>query len=77
VELPSGHATTAFAAAVALGLCCPRLRLPALALAGGVALSRVYLGVHYAADVLAGAALGAGIAGLLVAAARRAVPAAG
>lgn len=73
-SFPSGHATTAFAAAVALGLLCPRLRLPALVLAAAVALSRVYLGVHYAADVVAGAALGAVIGVALVVALRRALP---
>jgi membrane-associated phospholipid phosphatase len=57
-SLPSGHAATAFAAAVAVGLVYPRLRRPLLALAAVVALSRVYLGVHYLSDVLAGAALG-------------------
>ena len=57
-SFPSGHAATAFAAAVAIGLVHPRLRRPLLALALIVALSRVYLGVHYALDVLAGTALG-------------------
>jgi len=60
-SFPSGHAATAFAAAVAVGLLCPRLRRPLLALAALVALSRVYLGVHYVSDVLVGSALGAGI----------------
>lgn len=60
-SFPSGHAATAFAAAVAVGLIHPRLRLPLLALAAVVALSRVYLGVHYATDVLAGSALGAAL----------------
>jgi len=69
-SFPSGHASTAFAAAVALGLLAPRLRVPALALATLVAVSRVYLGVHFWLDVLAGAALGA-LVGLLVAAAAR------
>ncbi len=73
-SFPSGHATTAFAAAAALGMLCPRLRLPALAVAAAVAVSRVYLGVHYAFDVLAGAVLGAAIGVLLVLLARRAVP---
>jgi undecaprenyl-diphosphatase len=57
-SFPSGHSATAFAAAVAVGLFYPRLRLPLLALAAVVALSRVYLGVHYASDVLAGSLLG-------------------
>jgi membrane-associated phospholipid phosphatase len=57
-SFPSGHAATAFAAAVAVGMFYPRLRRPLLALAAVVALSRVYLGVHYATDVLAGTVLG-------------------
>jgi undecaprenyl-diphosphatase len=60
-SFPSGHAATAFAAAVAIGLVHPRLRKPLLALAAVVALSRVYLGVHYALDVLAGAVLGVAV----------------
>ena len=65
-SFPSGHATSAFAAAVALGLLVPRARWPALVLAALIAYSRVYLGVHYWTDVLAGAALGA-LVGWLVA----------
>jgi membrane-associated phospholipid phosphatase len=57
-SFPSGHSATAFAAAVAVGLFYPRLRRPLLALAAVVALSRVYLGVHYASDVVAGSLLG-------------------
>ncbi len=57
-SFPSGHAATAFAAAVAVGAFYPGFRRPLLALAAVVALSRVYLGVHYATDVLAGSALG-------------------
>jgi len=60
--MPSGHAATAFAAAVAVGLFHPRLRVPLIALAGLVAISRVWLGVHYLSDVLVGAALGATVA---------------
>jgi undecaprenyl-diphosphatase len=65
-SFPSGHATTAFAAAVACALLVPRLRWPALALATLVAASRVYLGVHYVFDVIAGALLGTAV-GLAVA----------
>ena len=70
-SMPSGHATGAFAAAVAVGLVHPRLRRPLVALAALIALSRVWLGVHYPTDVLAGAALGTGVAVLVWLAARR------
>jgi membrane-associated phospholipid phosphatase len=60
-SFPSGHATTAFAAAAALALMVPSLRRVAFLLAAAVALSRVYLGVHYVADVVAGAALGTAV----------------
>lgn len=63
-SFPSGHAATAFAAATAVGILHPRFRVPLLALAGMVALSRVYLGVHFWSDVLVGALLGVAI-GLL------------
>jgi undecaprenyl-diphosphatase len=61
-SFPSGHATVAFACATVLALAVPRLRLPLFALAALIAFSRVYVGVHYPFDVLAGAALGVGIA---------------
>lgn len=57
-SFPSGHAATAFAAAVAVALVYPRLGRPLLVLAGVIALSRIYLGVHYVLDVAAGALLG-------------------
>jgi undecaprenyl-diphosphatase len=57
-SFPSGHATVAFACATVLALAVPRLALPLFALAALVAWSRVYVGVHYPLDVLAGAALG-------------------
>ena len=57
-SFPSGHATTTFACAVAIAVLVPKLRWPALALAATVGVARVYLGVHYGLDVLAGAALG-------------------
>lgn len=57
-SFPSGHAATAFAAAVAIALVYPRLGRPLLAFAAVVAISRVYLGMHYVLDVTAGALLG-------------------
>lgn len=65
-SFPSGHAMSAFAVAGAIALLAPRLRWPVLAVAAAIAFSRVYLGVHFWLDVLAGAALGLAI-GLAVA----------
>lgn len=70
-SFPSGHATSAFAAAGVVAALHPRLRAPVLALAALIGLSRVYLGVHYPTDVVAGAALGLGIAAVAVALGRR------
>jgi membrane-associated phospholipid phosphatase len=60
-SFPSGHAAAAFAAATAVGMLHPRFRAPLLVLAGMVALSRVYLGVHFWSDVLVGSLLGVAI----------------
>lgn len=57
-SFPSGHASSAFAFATAVGGEMPGLRFPLALLAGGVAYSRVHNGVHYPSDVLSGAALG-------------------
>jgi decaprenylphosphoryl-5-phosphoribose phosphatase len=60
LSFPSAHATSSFAAARAYSsLGVPRL--PLYAMASGLAASRLYLGLHYPSDVLAGAALGAAI----------------
>lgn len=57
-SFPSGHATVSFACATVLALAVPRLRWQLYALAALIAFSRVYVGVHYPFDVLAGAVLG-------------------
>jgi undecaprenyl-diphosphatase len=57
-SFPSGHAQTAFAAAVYLALLFPRGAAAFLALAALVGLSRIALGVHYPSDVIAGAVIG-------------------
>ncbi len=67
-SFPSGHTAAAFAVAVALAGEPFGSGPLVLALAGGIALSRVYLGAHYPLDVAAGAALGvvSGLAAHLV-----------
>jgi undecaprenyl-diphosphatase len=77
-SFPSGHATVSFACATVLALAVPRLSLPLYLLAALISFSRVYVGVHYPFDVLAGALLGYGLARalrMLAAALRRSAPA--
>jgi len=63
-SLPSGHGTTAFATAFAIGALYPRLRVWLWGFAVVIAVSRVALAAHYPSDVLAGALTG--ILGALV-----------
>ncbi len=60
-SLPSNHASNMFAIAAVGWLGFRRWRGALLFLAAGVAYSRVYVGVHYPADVLAGALWGAAL----------------
>jgi undecaprenyl-diphosphatase len=58
LSFPSAHATSSFAAAMAIGRIAPATRVPLLAGATAMSLTRPYLGMHYPSDVVAGAALG-------------------
>ncbi len=58
-SFPSGHSASAAAFAVAVGDGPPALRWPLRVAAGVVGFSRVYTGVHYPGDVIAGATTGA------------------
>jgi undecaprenyl-diphosphatase len=59
-SFPSGHAANAFLAAFLLAQAYPKYRWWFYGLAAVVAFSRVYMGVHYPLDVVAGALLGLG-----------------
>jgi membrane-associated phospholipid phosphatase len=63
-SLPSGHATTAFAALIAFGTLWPRSRTAFLVYAVAIAVSRIMVSAHYPTDVVAGA--GVGIVGALL-----------
>lgn len=64
-SFPSNSVTVVFSFATTIWLRDRRWGWPLMLLAGGFALSRVYCGVHYPADVLAGFILGAGTAWVL------------
>ncbi len=57
-SFPSGHSTNVFFIAMFIGMFYPRLRFLLIPVACLMAYSRVYCGVHYPGDVLAGALFG-------------------
>jgi len=68
-SFPSGHTANSFAAATALLATKKKsVWIPAYILAAAIAFSRVYLHVHYATDVIFGAAAGVlfGVCGIVV-----------
>ena len=69
-SMPSSHAANAFGQAMLFGFLFRRIRWYLFVFAATVALSRVFVGVHYPADITVGALIGCA-AGLLVALAYR------
>lgn len=57
-SFPSSHASNMFSAMGYLSLVHPHLKFIALSIAGVAAFTRVYMGVHFPADVLGGAIFG-------------------
>ena len=57
-SFPSGHTLSSFEGATVLMIRDKRFGIPAMVIAVCIALSRLYLYVHYPTDVLAGAVLG-------------------
>jgi undecaprenyl-diphosphatase len=64
--MPSAHAANALGQAALFSIATPQVRWYLWAFAGSVAISRVFVGVHYPGDVIVGAVLGIG-AGALIA----------
>ncbi|GJM80520.1 hypothetical protein HMSSN139_30160 [Paenibacillus sp. HMSSN-139] len=61
-SFPSGHTTAIFSVTVPFMAAAPGLILVLLPVALLVAVSRIYLGLHYPSDTLAGAVIGSSVA---------------
>jgi undecaprenyl-diphosphatase len=75
-SMPSSHAANCFGQAALFGLLYVQARWPLVIFASLVALSRVFVGVHYPGDVLVGTMVGLMI-GLIVAWVFRRLPVSG
>ena len=64
-SFPSNHAVNNFTAAFFFYKLYPKLKIPLFVAATLIAISRVYLGVHYPSDILGGAIIGSAIGYLL------------
>lgn len=61
-SFPSGHSQAAFTAAAFFALAYRRRRAALYGMAAAIAFSRVYIGVHFPADIVVGSLLGWGMA---------------
>ncbi len=73
-SMPSGHTANIFATMGVLSVKYRRLRYPLLLFASLIGWSRVYVGVHYPTDVLAGVLLGLGVAWVVLLSDKRLTP---
>ena len=65
-SMPSNHASNMFSLAVILSYFFDRFKIPLFLLAIMIAISRVYVGVHYPGDVIVGALVGYSISWIVI-----------